>query len=109
MTSCYREGDVASEHADCRVFLDDIFINTSRGIRLFSPDERKRNRLSAVLNYTGRNFHCPETSHARGGRVTEIFRTYFSGTDGGLLSYLFAADKNPLFSSKLERIELERN
>lgn len=53
-------------------FLDRVFRENGRAIRLFSPDELESNKLDAVLRHTGRNFQWDEWSRARGGRVVEV-------------------------------------
>ncbi|KAJ4169746.1 hypothetical protein NW754_005894 [Fusarium falciforme] len=53
-------------------FLDKIITENPKSFRIFSPDELESNKLSAVLEHTGRNFQWDEYSRAQGGRVIEI-------------------------------------
>jgi len=53
-------------------YLDQTMIDNPHTFRMFSPDELESNKLSAVLDHTGRNFQWDEFSNARGGRVIEI-------------------------------------
>ncbi|KAJ4198937.1 hypothetical protein NW767_008524 [Fusarium falciforme] len=53
-------------------FLDKVITENPKSFRIFSPDELESNKLSAVLEHTGRNFQWDEYSRAQGGRVIEI-------------------------------------
>ncbi|KAJ4211065.1 hypothetical protein NW759_012820 [Fusarium solani] len=53
-------------------FLDKVITENPKSFRIFSPDELESNKLSAVLDHTGRNFQWDEYSRAQGGRVIEI-------------------------------------
>ncbi|KAM5351090.1 hypothetical protein ACJ41O_003813 [Fusarium nematophilum] len=53
-------------------FLDKVIAENPKSFRIFSPDELESNKLSAVLEHTGRNFQWDEFSRARGGRVIEV-------------------------------------
>ncbi|KAL2690148.1 hypothetical protein Neosp_004216 [[Neocosmospora] mangrovei] len=53
-------------------FLDRVITENPKSFRIFSPDELESNKLSAVLEHTGRNFQWDEYSRAQGGRVIEI-------------------------------------
>jgi xylulose-5-phosphate/fructose-6-phosphate phosphoketolase len=52
--------------------LDQALIDNPTTLRIFSPDELESNKLSKVLEHTGRDFQWDEFSNARGGRVIEI-------------------------------------
>lgn len=54
------------------VFLDKVVVANPKSFRIFSPDELESNKLSGVLEHTGRNFQWDEYSRAKGGRVIEI-------------------------------------
>jgi xylulose-5-phosphate/fructose-6-phosphate phosphoketolase len=53
-------------------FLDKVVQKNPKTFRIFSPDELESNKLSSVLNNTGRNFQWDEYSRDKGGRVIEI-------------------------------------
>jgi xylulose-5-phosphate/fructose-6-phosphate phosphoketolase len=53
-------------------FLDKVFQENPKTIRLFSPDELESNKLDAVLNHTQRNFQWDQYSAGNGGRVIEV-------------------------------------
>ncbi|KAL2194191.1 XFP N-terminal domain-containing protein [Corynascus similis CBS 632.67] len=53
-------------------FLDKVFQENPKTIRLFSPDELESNKLDAVLDHTQRNFQWDQYSRANGGRVIEV-------------------------------------
>ena len=53
-------------------FLDKVFQENPKTIRLFSPDELESNKLDAVLNHTQRNFQWDQYSADNGGRVIEV-------------------------------------
>ena len=53
-------------------FLDQVFQENPKTIRLFSPDELESNKLDAVLDHTTRDFQWDQYSRAIGGRVTEV-------------------------------------
>ncbi|KAF4967904.1 hypothetical protein FZEAL_10463 [Fusarium zealandicum] len=53
-------------------FLDKVIEENPKSFRIFSPDELESNKLSAVLEHTGRNFQWDQFSRAQGGRVIEI-------------------------------------
>lgn len=53
-------------------FLDQVFQENPKSIRLFSPDELESNKLDAVLKHTQRNFQWDQYSRANGGRVIEV-------------------------------------
>ncbi|KAF4462572.1 hypothetical protein FALBO_10611 [Fusarium albosuccineum] len=53
-------------------FLDKVITENAKSFRIFSPDELESNKLSAVLEHTGRNFQWDEYSRAQGGRVIEV-------------------------------------
>ncbi|KAM0436590.1 hypothetical protein ACHAPT_002298 [Fusarium lateritium] len=53
-------------------FLDKVITENPKSFRIFSPDELESNKLSAVLEHTGRNFQWDEYSRAQGGRVIEV-------------------------------------
>ncbi|UKZ79464.1 hypothetical protein TrVFT333_007219 [Trichoderma virens FT-333] len=53
-------------------FLDDVARKNMQTFRIFSPDELESNKLSAVLDHSGRNFQWDQYARAQGGRVIEI-------------------------------------
>lgn len=53
-------------------FLDKVFQENPKTIRLFSPDELESNKLDAVLDHSQRNFQWDQYSRANGGRVIEV-------------------------------------
>ncbi|KAK3934616.1 D-xylulose 5-phosphate/D-fructose 6-phosphate phosphoketolase [Diplogelasinospora grovesii] len=53
-------------------FLDKVFQENPKTIRLFSPDELESNKLNAILDHTQRNFQWDQYSRANGGRVIEV-------------------------------------
>ncbi len=53
-------------------FLDKVFQENPKSIRLFSPDELESNKLDAVLDHTTRDFQWDQYSRANGGRVIEV-------------------------------------
>ncbi|KAK4675958.1 hypothetical protein QC764_507800 [Podospora pseudoanserina] len=53
-------------------FLDRVFRENPKSIRLFSPDELESNKLDAILDHTQRNFQWDEYSRGNGGRVIEV-------------------------------------
>ncbi|UKZ88612.1 uncharacterized protein TrAFT101_004362 [Trichoderma asperellum] len=53
-------------------FLYDVAKKNPRSFRIFSPDELESNKLSAVLDQSGRNFQWDQYSRASDGRVIEI-------------------------------------
>jgi len=53
-------------------FLDQVAQANPKSFRVFSPDELESNKLSAILDHTGRNFQWDQYSRAQGGRVIEI-------------------------------------
>lgn len=53
-------------------FLKAVMEKNPKTFRMFSPDELESNKLSAVLEFTGRNFQWDEYSRAKGGRVIEV-------------------------------------
>ncbi|KAK0760948.1 hypothetical protein N5P37_005889 [Trichoderma harzianum] len=53
-------------------FLDDVARKNTKTFRIFSPDELESNKLSAVLDHSGRNFQWDQYARAQGGRVIEI-------------------------------------
>ncbi|KAK1833045.1 putative phosphoketolase [Podospora conica] len=52
-------------------FLDQMFQENPKTLRLFSPDELESNKLDAILDHTQRNFQWDEYSRDNGGRVIE--------------------------------------
>ncbi|ODH44831.1 hypothetical protein ACO22_00661 [Paracoccidioides brasiliensis] len=52
--------------------IDQVFVDNTHSIRLFSPDELESNKLGGVLAHTGRNFQWDQFSNAKGGRVIEV-------------------------------------
>jgi len=53
-------------------YLDKVFQENPKTIRLFSPDELESNKLDAILDHTQRNFQWDQYSRANGGRVIEV-------------------------------------
>ena len=53
-------------------YLDQVFVDNPRSIRVFSPDELMSNKLDSVFRHTGRNFQWDQYSNGKGGRVIEI-------------------------------------
>ena len=53
-------------------FLDKVIVANPKRFRIFSPDELESNKLSCVLEHTGRNFQWDEYSRAKDGRVIEL-------------------------------------
>lgn len=53
-------------------FIDQVFVDNPRTVRLFSPDELESNKLDGALSHTGRNFQWDQYSRAQGGRVIEV-------------------------------------
>ncbi|KAG9259041.1 XFP N-terminal domain-containing protein [Emericellopsis atlantica] len=53
-------------------FLDQVAQANPKSFRVFSPDELESNKLSAILDHSGRNFQWDQYSRAQGGRVIEI-------------------------------------
>lgn len=53
-------------------FLDKVAQANPKSFRVFSPDELESNKLSGILDHSGRNFQWDEFSRAKGGRVIEI-------------------------------------
>lgn len=53
-------------------FLYDVAKKNPRRFRVFSPDELESNKLSAVLDQSGRDFQWDQYSRASDGRVIEI-------------------------------------
>jgi len=53
-------------------FLLQVANKNPRSFRLFSPDELESNKLSAILENSGRNFQWDQYSRDSGGRVIEI-------------------------------------
>ncbi|KAL0467586.1 XFP N-terminal domain-containing protein [Neurospora intermedia] len=53
-------------------FLDRLFQENPKTLRLFSPDELESNKLNAILDHTQRDFQWDEFSRAHGGRVIEV-------------------------------------
>lgn len=53
-------------------FIDKVFTENPRSMRLFCPDELESNKLDGVFAHTGRNFQWSQYSNARGGRVIEV-------------------------------------
>jgi xylulose-5-phosphate/fructose-6-phosphate phosphoketolase len=77
-------------------YLDKVFTANPKGIRLFSPDELESNKLSSVLNHTGRDFQWDEFSRAKGGRVIEILSEH---TCQGLMQGYTLTGRTALFPS----------
>jgi xylulose-5-phosphate/fructose-6-phosphate phosphoketolase len=53
-------------------FFDKVSTENPHSFRMFSPDELESNKLSDILNHTGRNFQWDEYARAKGGRVIEV-------------------------------------
>ncbi|QYT02590.1 D-xylulose 5-phosphate/D-fructose 6-phosphate phosphoketolase [Trichoderma simmonsii] len=66
------KSDQASSMQQSGKFLDDVARKNMKTFRIFSPDELESNKLSAVLDHSGRNFQWDQYSRAQGGRVIEI-------------------------------------
>ncbi|KAF3076588.1 hypothetical protein CFAM422_001129 [Trichoderma lentiforme] len=64
--------DQASSMQQSGKFLDDVARKNMKTFRIFSPDELESNKLSAVLDHSGRNFQWDQYARAQGGRVIEI-------------------------------------
>ncbi|KAL2827079.1 XFP N-terminal domain-containing protein [Aspergillus cavernicola] len=69
---CVKKGDQFSAMKAIGKFIDQVFVQNPHSVRLFSPDELESNKLSDVLQHTGRNFQWDEFSNAKGGRVIEV-------------------------------------
>lgn len=65
-------GEQESEMKLTGNFLKAVMEKNPKSFRMFSPDELESNKLSAVLEFTGRNFQWDEYSRAQGGRVIEV-------------------------------------
>ncbi|KAL2755420.1 hypothetical protein ACRALDRAFT_2041792 [Sodiomyces alcalophilus JCM 7366] len=65
-------GTQESEMKATGQFLRDVVEANPSTFRIFSPDELESNKLSAVLDITGRNFQWDNHTRAKGGRVIEI-------------------------------------
>jgi xylulose-5-phosphate/fructose-6-phosphate phosphoketolase len=67
--------DKAHHHSSMQqtgAFLKQVGAENPQSFRIFSPDELESNKLSAVLDNSGRNFQWDQYSRANGGRVIEI-------------------------------------
>ncbi|KAL7945835.1 XFP N-terminal domain-containing protein [Trichoderma barbatum] len=64
--------DQASSMQQAGKFIDNVARKNTKTFRIFSPDELESNKLSAVLEHSGRNFQWDQYSRAQGGRVIEI-------------------------------------
>lgn len=53
-------------------FLQEVIQRNQHTFRAFSPDELESNKLSAMLESSGRNFQWDQFSRNQGGRVIEI-------------------------------------
>ncbi|KKK17479.1 phosphoketolase [Aspergillus ochraceoroseus] len=69
---CAEKGEQQSAMKTIGKFIDRVMVQNPHSLRLFSPDELESNKLSDVLEHTGRNFQWDEFSNARGGRVIEV-------------------------------------
>ncbi|KAL7920892.1 XFP N-terminal domain-containing protein [Trichoderma austrokoningii] len=66
------KSEQASSMQQSGKFLYDVAKKNPKTFRLFSPDELESNKLSAVLDQSGRNFQWDQYSRASDGRVIEI-------------------------------------
>ncbi|KAL7935184.1 XFP N-terminal domain-containing protein [Trichoderma chlorosporum] len=66
------KSDQASSMQQSGKFLDNVMRKNMQTFRIFSPDELESNKLSAVLEHSGRNFQWDQYARAQGGRVIEI-------------------------------------
>lgn len=67
-----QKGDLASSMATLGPFLRDVSKSNPSTFRIFSPDELESNKLTSILEDSGRNFQWDQYSCAQGGRVIEI-------------------------------------
>jgi xylulose-5-phosphate/fructose-6-phosphate phosphoketolase len=67
-----KKGGQASCMLTIGEFIDQVFVDNPKSIRIFSPDELISNKLDAVFRHTGRNMQWDQYSNARGGRVIEM-------------------------------------
>lgn len=67
-----KKSEQASSMQQSGKFLSDVAKKNPKTFRIFSPDELESNKLSAVLDQSGRNFQWDQYSRASGGRVIEI-------------------------------------
>lgn len=67
-----KTSEQASSMEQSGKFLYDVAKKNPKTFRVFSPDELESNKLSAVLDQSGRNFQWDQYSRASGGRVIEI-------------------------------------
>jgi xylulose-5-phosphate/fructose-6-phosphate phosphoketolase len=65
-------GTQASEMKAAGDFIKRVIELNPSTFRIFSPDELESNKLSAVLESTGRNFQWDGEARARGGKIVEI-------------------------------------
>jgi len=77
-------------------YMDRVFTDNPKGIRLFSPDELESNKLDAALSHTSRNFQWSPSSRAKGGRVIEILSEH---TCQGMLQGYTLTGRTALFPS----------
>lgn len=90
------KGTQASSMQALGEYIDLVFQQNPKGIRLFSPDELESNKLSAILNHTSRNFQWSPASRAKGGRVIEILSEH---TCQGFLQGYTLTGRTALFPS----------
>ena len=76
--------------------VDQILVDNSKSVRIFSPDELVSNKLNAVFKHTNRNFQWDPETHARGGRVIEILSEH---TCQGLLQGINLTRSNLLIQA----------
>ncbi|KAF8250679.1 aldehyde-lyase-like protein [Wilcoxina mikolae CBS 423.85] len=77
-------------------YMDRVFTDNPKGIRLFSPDELESNKLDAALLHTSRNFQWSPSSRATGGRIIEILSEH---TCQGMLQGYTLTGRTALFPS----------
>ncbi|KAH6913199.1 phosphoketolase [Coprinopsis sp. MPI-PUGE-AT-0042] len=76
--------------------LAQVVQDNPKTFRIFSPDELESNKLSAVLEVTGRNFQWDEACRGKGGRVVEILSEH---TLQGMMQGYTLTGRTALFPS----------
>lgn len=90
------QGTQASEMKVTGLFLKKVIEANPSTFRIFSPDELESNKLSAVLESTGRNFQWDDQARGRGGRVIEILSEH---TCQGFMQGYTLTGRHALFPS----------